>query len=429
VTTYIEQLDPRNLRVVVANHKLLRRDFPQLSQNDTEVDRWLLREAGWMRRSQLSQRHARLWLNLTRVKTVASGQGIVPSGYGRAMLRSVSAGSSHGCLDVKGSGASMPRPGWHNTGLMTLNVAIREFFNAATLEAALSASNYATSHRSFPAAIVGQYAVLALEGWRMSPEGDLIDAQANDTPYTTPALLARQCYPRPNWRSNNFSPYKMEQEAERTLRCFGITMSVPASSFLRAPAFRRIRLVNYQFAEKHALIDSQTMNVLSREVASMPAVSYTKLFMCCRNDPNCRPVRFGRKPRNNDTDACAASILASSPQPMRLPLSATKYTPLASVLARLESAEDSGARSLGCDVCQPTSEASYGWAGMFHSQASTWDMVLAAQNDVAKRRADPSVHRRDLQPALHALLRCLACVWPATRHTIVRRQMTRAHLE
>ena len=59
------------------------------------------------------------------------------------------------CLDVKGSGASRPAPGWHNHGMLTLDNAVQEFFKSSVLEAAL-ASNVSVS-KALPSTIVGQY--------------------------------------------------------------------------------------------------------------------------------------------------------------------------------------------------------------------------------------------------------------------------------
>ena len=149
IETSIVRLDPRQLRVITVNKKLLFRDFPGLKFKDPEfVDQWLIDQAGWMRRSQILHQSDRVWFNLNgscdracRQNALVEAQwqhklqdgwwpsqthlrhgrpalnhrsprAIVPFGYGRAMVLPVDDGSGVvRCMDSKGSGTEYPRAG------------------------------------------------------------------------------------------------------------------------------------------------------------------------------------------------------------------------------------------------------------------------------------------------------------------------------
>ena len=124
-------------------------------------------------------------------------------------------------------------------------------------------------------------------------------------------------------------------------------------------------------------------------LASLPVVAYQKLFMCCINDARCGPSFLpGLPPQNNDTNACAAAILETSPAPLQVPV-ARMVHPLARILG-FDAADASTTETL-VGVCD---------------FASCWAMPLLGTN------RSISLSRGSVQPAFRELKRRLALAWP-----------------
>ena len=434
--TPISRLDPRHIRVLAVNHELLRRDFPAIVRRHSTsaaLERWLVREAGWMRTSQLEQRSDRTWLSpascdsacehakaslgsprsekseglrsswwpentsldASRVRQPGldvAPVALVPPSYGRAMVLPVNAGDGPlGCIDVKGSGAQAPSPGYHNDGLLSLEKALWERFSGIAVEAALAANLFHVDAHA-PAtstSTVGHYAVLAIDDWVMSsPSGEPIASRNS-----TPALLLRQCYPRPYAGSNNFLGWGRTSPTETALRPFGISFAFPGYDFLSAPGFKRVLFADYQFAQGMALIDQQAMTILSHHLAALPVVRYPLIFRCCRMDRRCGPTHGSkRKPWHNDTDACAAGIVLAASGGLRLPVS-RMARPLAQIL--------------GFDM-NDTSTTQTLVDGAFR----LWTAALVGSSAVTRGETQPPYPDDMLRRASRELHQRLAHAWP-----------------
>lgn len=148
-------------QVALADHALLRRDFPALERaSDEWIDRWLIEHAGLVAEAQLGQ---------TEVNSAISTSGpplraYRPPRYGRSVVVALEQG---GLLDLKGVGVApgrRPRNAPYATGLEYLGVALGDYLLKRVIDEIF--------RRTAPSlSTVPVYAVLDLgfdvrDGWR-----------------------------------------------------------------------------------------------------------------------------------------------------------------------------------------------------------------------------------------------------------------------
>lgn len=109
-----------NARIIMADYKLIRQDFPEVAKySDRQIDEWLVKNTGYMSIQQVAQQDVNYKIPVTGKATTAYR----PREYGRAHVFK----AGNGLIDVKGSGGIDPHMGFERTGLATLGEVIREF--------------------------------------------------------------------------------------------------------------------------------------------------------------------------------------------------------------------------------------------------------------------------------------------------------------
>lgn len=206
-------------RVVLADHDLLRRDFPGLQRASPEaLEGWLLRYASLVSTAQAQPNEVNTPIRLAGEPV----QVYRPPRYGRAFIVPVpgESGEPEGLLDLKGVGVCLgvkPRARLHCDGLLTLGEALEEYMTQLLLEAVFRYSGAA--YRTLPA-----YAILDLG----------FDSLSKDRAYPAGVLVRRAHRRHPGNRE--LPPYgspaqKAQLGIELLLRHFGITSANPGSSY------------------------------------------------------------------------------------------------------------------------------------------------------------------------------------------------------
>ncbi len=151
-------------RVALADYALLRRDFPMLEGSSEEaIDRWLLKQAGYISVPQTRQRQ----VNAEIPSDASTVSGYRPSDYGRALIfeaKSQDGDQVVGLIDSKGAGAEIPQQRHHRNGLATLGECLREFILENGIREALRNAGLTVS-------TVGSYAVIDAGFDMIHPDG------------------------------------------------------------------------------------------------------------------------------------------------------------------------------------------------------------------------------------------------------------------
>ncbi len=122
-----EVLRLERAQVVIADYDLIRRDFPQISHlANPEIDNWLLNQAAFVSKGQVSQEVVNSQIPVSSEVREAWR----PPNYGRAHVFEATSpvtGEPIGLIDAKGTGAIRPMQLDHANGVATLGESIREF--------------------------------------------------------------------------------------------------------------------------------------------------------------------------------------------------------------------------------------------------------------------------------------------------------------
>ena len=144
-------------RVVVANYRLIRKDFPATRRlNDAAIDRWLLRHVGYLAVSQIEggASDRRPAEEAVSGPIATEGEAVLakayrPGSYGRGLVFKVPGG----LIDGKGYGAENPQHGAHYHGLAQTAEALHEF-------AYIDAVGQILEHADVQLGVVGSYGVI-----------------------------------------------------------------------------------------------------------------------------------------------------------------------------------------------------------------------------------------------------------------------------
>lgn len=233
-------------RVVIANYRLIQHDFPTLrtkfllnkfpdlsylTESDRRsrvrnlIDAWLTDQAAFVSSSQAAQSTVNTPIRVDGRRITAYR----PSGYGRALVISISESSDKnydlrercGLLDIKGAGVApgrIPSHEEHSDGLEYLGVALSDFALQRIIDEIFR-------HAAPAFWTVPIYAILDLgfdisNGWRA----------------TAPAgMHVRRAHRRPLYGMDlplsNSSTEAIKIEIEMLLRCYGLTSTATGTSF------------------------------------------------------------------------------------------------------------------------------------------------------------------------------------------------------
>lgn len=180
-------------QIVIADYQLLRRDFPHLEKlSDPEIDKWLLKETGYISMPQQAQTVVN---SKIPILVGQERKAFRPPEYGRALVYEVyDKDKLLGVLDVKGAGGLTPSHASHSSGTMTLGEALREFSYEKMVTSVVD-------HTGIDKKVVGAYAVIfpgfdvVHENGSKSPAGFYV-RQAHRRMTTAESKLTRE--PRGN---------------------------------------------------------------------------------------------------------------------------------------------------------------------------------------------------------------------------------------
>lgn len=239
----------KSARVVLADYKLIQRDFPATrALSHEEIDAWLLQYAGLIAESQArlgKTAGTNTFIRVDRAQQITAyrpeqyGRGLVfemgPPGSGTEPGAESTAGSGAaagstvgsgvglggGLIDAKGAGALKPRPGSHSTGLATLGEAIQGYAVEKLVK-----SIFSHSQSGFDT--IESYAVLNMGFSAYTYDEEVVRK--------VPAgVLLRQAHNRFNARS----VYQLDDEValsvEKVLRHYGMTSA--GADHMNAPDF------------------------------------------------------------------------------------------------------------------------------------------------------------------------------------------------
>jgi len=141
-----------NAKVVIADYKLIRRDFSALTNlSNSEIDDWILDQVAYVSQGQASQQTVNTFIETNDQIT---RKGYRPPEYGRALVYDVDYNSkSLGVIDVKGAGGINPSHASHRSGTMTLGESLREFSYEKMVSTVVD-------HSGVEKKVVGGYAVI-----------------------------------------------------------------------------------------------------------------------------------------------------------------------------------------------------------------------------------------------------------------------------
>ena len=190
----------RSARIMKANYKLIRRDFPSLSvKTNDEIDAMLLQSAGKISTTQTRPNDVNTPIEVAGDESFA----LRPKAYGRALVFPF----EDGFLDVKGAGAISPSQKSHQNGLVYLHEAIREYLYEGLVGRILG-------HEAFAPGTVETYAVIDYGFDIIYPDGSTVPAGA----------IVRQAHARKV--AAGTMNYKIAETFERIFRKYGILSDV-----------------------------------------------------------------------------------------------------------------------------------------------------------------------------------------------------------